>query len=100
MLNNSARNCVFSFSEKRLFLVTLKSKFLKLGPSRLLRAAFPWVPTAGCVKAVRSNHISGVRFSSFPFATRFAYCGTKDRVLRAFDSPTLNGGPDCRHTIP
>src|SRR5262249_53064963 len=94
ILKNSARNCALKASEILLFLLTLKSKFLKLGPSRRFRAALPCVPTAGCVKAVRSNHIFGVGFSSFPLATRFAYWGTKEPVLWTFDAVTLNGSPD------
>src|SRR5262249_34749967 len=100
ILKNSARNCTLKASEILLFLVTLKSRFLKLGPSKRFRAALPWVPTAGCVNAFTSNHKFGVGFSSFPLPTRFAYCGTKEPVLWTFEAVTLNGAPDCSETIP
>src|SRR5262245_16213380 len=81
IVKNSARNWLFSRSDNRLFLLRLKSKFLKVGPSRILRAALPCVPTAGCVNAVRSNHRLGVGFSNFPLPTRLAYWGTNEPVL-------------------
>lgn len=79
-LKNSDRNITRQRSVTRMFLIKAASRLTRLGPrtSGRVRATFPNVKGAGCVKAVTSNH------------SETCCCVDRDCVMSAL-RPTLLG---------